>query len=107
MWRLSDVLGGAVPYVHPGTGSVHRVGVVTGAGGMTALLEEARALGCDTYVTGEGSLYTKLYARERRMNLLLGTHTATERPGVESLAQGLQTALPGLEIVPLRETPFE
>jgi dinuclear metal center YbgI/SA1388 family protein len=63
-----------------------RVGLVTGAGGMTNMLEEARALGCDTYLTGEGSMYTKLFAREVGMNLVLGTHYATEAPGVKALA---------------------
>lgn len=104
--RLSDALG-VVPYTMLGTATVHRVAIVTGAGGDTDLLEEARALGCDTYVTGEGGLYTKLYARETGLNLLLGTHTATERPGIERLAQRLQSALPGLDIMGLRETPFE
>jgi dinuclear metal center YbgI/SA1388 family protein len=104
--RLSDALGVA-PFVLLGRPTVHRVGVVTGAGGRTTLLEEARARGCDTYVTGEGALDTKLYARETGLNLLLGTHTATERPGVESLARRLQDALPGVTTVGLRETPFE
>lgn len=41
------------------------------------------------------------------LDALLGTHTATERPGLESPANGLQTALPGIESLALRETPFE
>jgi dinuclear metal center YbgI/SA1388 family protein len=105
--RLSDVLDGVAPYVLLSMPTVHRVGIVTGGGSMTTLLEEARSVGCDTYLTGEGTLYTKLYARETGINLFLGTHTATERPGIESLARRLQKHLPGLKITGLRETPFE
>jgi dinuclear metal center YbgI/SA1388 family protein len=63
-----------------------RVAIVTGAGYWTRMLDEAHALGCDTYVTGEGAMYTKLYAKEAGINLILGTHYATEAPGIKSLA---------------------
>ena len=64
-----------------------RVGIVTGAGGMTSWLEEAIGLGCDTYLTGEGSMYTRLYAKEAGINLILGGHDLTERPGIEALGR--------------------
>lgn len=104
--RVSDTLHVA-PYVLLGVPRVHQVGVITGAGGRTTWLEEARARGCDTFVTGEAGLHAKLYARETGLNLLLGTHTATERPGIEALARRLCAALPGVEALALRETPFE
>ena len=69
-----------------------RVALVTGAGGMTNWLDEARQLGCDTYLTGEGNMYTKLFARETDMNLILGTHYATEAPGIQALAERVATA---------------
>lgn len=71
-WENSDVFG--------------RVAIVTGGGGMTPMLDEARSLGCDTYITGEGSMYTKLFAREAGLNLVLGTHYATEVHGIQALA---------------------
>ena len=37
-------------------------------------------------MTGEGSMYTKLYARESAMNLVMVTHYATEMFGVQALA---------------------
>ena len=65
-----------------------RKGVVTtGAGGLTPLLQEAKELGCDTYITGEGSLYTKLFAREIGINLIFGSHYATEFPGIKAFAE--------------------
>ena len=72
-WQNSDALG--------------RVAIVPGAGGMTSMLNEARSLGCDTYLTGEGSMYTKLFARETGMSLIFGTHYATEAPGIKSLGE--------------------
>lgn len=66
-----------------------RVAIATGGAGMTNMVEEARALGCDTYLTGEGSMYTKLYAREVGINLVFGTHYATESPGPKALAEHL------------------
>jgi dinuclear metal center YbgI/SA1388 family protein len=64
-----------------------RVAIVTGGGGMTTALDEAHRLGADTYVTGEGSMFTRLFARETGMNLILATHQATEAPGIKALGQ--------------------
>jgi putative NIF3 family GTP cyclohydrolase 1 type 2 len=78
---------GKVPEADRNASTARRVGIVTGAGGYTMWLEEAIALGCDTYITGEGSMYTRLYAREAGINLLLGGHDLTERPGIEALGR--------------------
>ena len=61
--------------------------IVTGGAGYTSYLQEARELGCDTYITGEGSLYTKLFAREVGLNLVFASHYATEYPGVKAFGQ--------------------
>ncbi|HEY8171769.1 MAG TPA: Nif3-like dinuclear metal center hexameric protein [Dehalococcoidia bacterium] len=73
-----------------------RVAIVPGAGGHTGWLDEARQLGADTYVTGEGSMYTRMFARETGMNLIFGTHHATETPGIKKLGEMLaaETSLP-------------
>ena len=63
-----------------------RVGIVAGGGPWTSYVAEARALGCDTYLTGEGTMYTKLFARETGMNLIIATHYATEMHGIQALA---------------------
>src|SRR5206468_2922935 len=47
----------------------------------------AAARGADTYVTGEITMYTRMYAKERKINLVAGSHYATETFGVRALAQ--------------------
>ncbi len=84
--RTGRVLG-RPPEAHRHRSTAAHVGIVTGAGGMTGWLEEAIGLGCDTYLTGEGSMYTRLYAKEAGVNLLLGGHDLTERPGIEALGR--------------------
>ena len=86
MERTGAVLG-RPPEAHRHRPTAARVGIVTGAGGMTGWLEEAISLGCDTYLTGEGSMYTRLYAKEAGVNLVLGGHDLTERPGIEALGR--------------------
>jgi dinuclear metal center YbgI/SA1388 family protein len=73
-----------------------RVAIVPGAGGDTAWLDEARRRSADTYITGEGSMYTRMFARETGMNLVFGTHHATEAPGIKKLGEMIaaQTTLP-------------
>jgi dinuclear metal center YbgI/SA1388 family protein len=87
---LVEVIGlrlGITPEAHQNSDMCERVGIVTGAGGLTGWLDEARALGCDTYLTGEGSMYTRLFAREMGINLILAGHVATEAPGIRALAE--------------------
>jgi len=69
--------------------SFGRVALVPGGGGETAYVDEARQLGCDTFVTGEGSLFTRMFAKECGMNLLLATHQSTEAPGIRALGARL------------------
>lgn len=66
------------------------VAVATGRADAATAIAEAAELGADTYVTGEGNMWTKLYARERGINLAFGTHYATETFGVLALAEMLQ-----------------
>jgi dinuclear metal center YbgI/SA1388 family protein len=64
-----------------------RVAICAGAGGTTQFMDEARRMGADTYLTGEGSMYTRMFARETGMNLIFGTHHATEAPGIKALGE--------------------
>jgi dinuclear metal center YbgI/SA1388 family protein len=66
-----------------------RIGIVPGGGPWTSYVDEARTLGCDTYLTGEGTMYTKLFAREIGMNLILATHYSTETYGIQALTKAV------------------
>jgi dinuclear metal center YbgI/SA1388 family protein len=83
---LREALGVPVEWWH-NSERFGRIGVVTGAGGMTPMMREAHELRCDTFLTGEGSMNTKLFAREIGMNLIFATHYATESPGIQALAE--------------------
>lgn len=86
--RVSRELG-VQAEAHEHAKTFGRVAIVTGAGGETKDLQAAHDLGCDTYITGEGSMFTRLFAREIGMNLIFGTHQATEAPGIRALGQRL------------------
>ena len=83
--RLEKAVGGAVKIAPGASSRVRRVGVVTGGAGD--LVAEAAALGCDTFVTGEGAHHTFTLAEELGVNLFYGGHYATETFGVKALAQ--------------------
>ena len=87
--RMRDVLAEPIE-AWENTPTCRRVAIATGGAGNTTMVEAARLAGADTYVTGEGSMYTKLYARERGVNLIFGTHWATETLGVKALAAQLE-----------------
>jgi dinuclear metal center YbgI/SA1388 family protein len=86
---------------------VKKVGVLTGAGHSSNHLKLALEEGCDTYITGEATLYTIQYAQFVGLNLLVGSHTFTEIYGLESLAKKLKGIHDDIEIIQLREEHFE
>jgi putative NIF3 family GTP cyclohydrolase 1 type 2 len=86
----------------PNAPNFRRVAVVPGGGGSTAYLAQAVALGCDTFFTGEGSLYTELFAREQRLSLVLASHDATEFPGVCHFVKSVAAAF-GLDYQEIHE----
>lgn len=101
--RAARVLGERVR-VWPNTERFGRVAIVPGGAGLTVWMEEARAAGCDTYLTGEGSLFTETFARETEMSLVLASHHATEFPGICALAERAAGEL-GVAWVPIPEAP--
>ena len=104
--RMLNATKGGVRVWRFGPETPQRIGITTGGGSLTDILREAAGLQCDTYITGEANLYTVQYARHVGLNLLIGTHTHTEFPGVESLVGKLQVTT-GLEFVPIREEDIE
>ncbi len=101
--KVSNLLGEAPRLALSGSGIVQRVATVTGAGSAINELKEAADLGCDTYITGESSLYFQMYARYMKMNTLVYSHTGTEIIGVEALVHQLVEDNPEITVTRLEE----
>jgi putative NIF3 family GTP cyclohydrolase 1 type 2 len=104
--RLASITDDDVKVWDHNDSPVHRVGVTTGAGHMTNHIKEAADKGCDTYITGETSLYSVEYARYRQINLVVGTHTHTELPGLQGLCERLKPYT-NAEFIHIHEGRFE
>jgi dinuclear metal center YbgI/SA1388 family protein len=83
--RLRRLLGGRVQVIPGGPDRCRRVGIVTGGAGT--MIADARAAGCDTFITGEGAHHTWFDAMEGGVNVLYAGHYATETVGVKALAE--------------------
>ena len=76
--------------------AMERVAVACGSAGQ--FLEPAHKLGCDALITGETNFHTCLEAEATGVALLLTGHFASERFGVERLAEVLSIRYPELTI---------
>ncbi len=77
--------------------SVSCIGLVPGAGGSLAM--QARADGCEVFVTGEMKHHEVNAALAAGLSVILGGHTATERGYLPSYASLLRARLPKAEFV--------
>ena len=68
-----------------------KIGVCSGGAGEFAV--EAKALGCDVYVTGEASWGDVIAAENVGMKMVTAGHYATETFGVKALSKALAKAL--------------
>lgn len=75
---------------------VQRIAICCGAG--DDFLADARRAGADVLLTGEARFHRACEAYELGVGLVVAGHYATERPGVEDLADRLRLAFPVLEI---------
>ncbi len=81
---------------------IRRVAVACGAG--DDFLGDAVQAGADVLLTGEARFHRALEAESLDIALVLAGHHATERPGVEELAERVARAFPDLTVWPsLRE----
>jgi dinuclear metal center YbgI/SA1388 family protein len=87
---------GAVQAVGDLDRSVEHVAIACGAGGE--FIADAARAGCDVLLTGEVRFHDCLAAEAHGLSLILPGHFATERPGVEALAESLKQQWPELEI---------
>jgi dinuclear metal center YbgI/SA1388 family protein len=81
--------------------SVERVAIACGAGGE--FLTDATRAGADVLLTGEARFHDYLFAQAKNVALVLPGHYATERCGVEDLAERLQQQWPELTVWASRE----
>ena len=84
--RLGSALGTLVE-AHENSERFGVVAIASGGAPFTNFVQEAAARGADTYVTGEITMCTRMYAKERKINLVAGSHYSTETFGVRALAQ--------------------
>jgi dinuclear metal center YbgI/SA1388 family protein len=87
---------GAMQFVGSADRQVERVAIVCGAG--AEFIADAVRARADVLVTGEARFHDYLEARAQDLALLLPGHHATERCGVEELAQRLQGQWPDLQV---------
>ncbi|CAM4239780.1 Nif3-like dinuclear metal center hexameric protein [Bacillus manliponensis] len=105
--RVEEALEESVKAWRNNDKEVKRIAILTGAGNNTNLIKYALESGCDTYITGEKTLYTVQYAKFAGVNLIVGSHTFTEIFGVESFAKRLKEMDETLQIVKLQEEHLE
>lgn len=85
-----------VQTVGPAEQAIEKVAIVCGAGGE--YLDDARRAGADAFLTGEMRFHDCLAARADGIAVLLPGHHATERPGIEELANLLQRQFPEVDV---------
>ena len=78
--------GTAVPSAMSPHRRTRRWAICSGAGVNAATLDEARNLGVDTLITGEGPHWSAVEAEERDLVIIYAGHYATETLGVRALA---------------------
>ncbi len=66
-----------------------RIAVCSGGGASAESLREARLIGADTLLVGEGPHFTAVDAEENELVVIYAGHYATETLGVQALAQSL------------------
>jgi dinuclear metal center YbgI/SA1388 family protein len=87
---------GPIQYVGDPDRSVGRVAIACGSGGE--FLADARRAGADVLLTGEARFHDGLAAEAQGPALVLPGHYATERFGVEELAERMRGGWPDLEV---------
>ncbi len=86
----------AVQFVGDPDRTISRIAIACGA--AAEFLDDALAYECDALLTGEARFHACLEARERGLALILPGHYASERHGVEHLADTLGEHFPTLKV---------
>jgi len=105
--KLEVILSEPVKFWKFNTNGIKKIGLVCGGGGATSDVKEAVDNFCDVYITSEKVLYTIQFAKYAKINLIIGSHTSTERFGIESLAEKIKNNFEDIEIVKIDEEYLE
>ncbi|MET3729198.1 putative NIF3 family GTP cyclohydrolase 1 type 2 [Fictibacillus halophilus] len=105
--QLEHVMGETVQAWKNHDRPIKKVGILTGAGNHTAIIQYAQKQNCDAYITGERTLYSVQYAKFAGINLYVGSHTFTEIFGVENLVLRIQEFYPEVKVVNIEEDHIE
>ncbi len=90
--RVADVVGKPNVVLPFGPENLRRIAIISGGGG--SMVDQAIGAGADLFLTGEFSHTHYHVAQEGRINVVAAGHYATERVGVEALAQHLAGQFP-------------
>ncbi len=93
-FQVKETLGLSMLRYTPVNHMVHRVAIVSGAGGEYAL--EAAACGADAFLTGEVRHHEAIAAREQGLTLYEAGHYHTEAVYRQMLCSALQSRCPGV-----------
>jgi dinuclear metal center YbgI/SA1388 family protein len=94
--RVGQALSTTVQMVGEPQRIVRRVAIICGAGG--SMISDAVRAKADVFLTGEMRFHDQLAAEAQGLAVVLAGHYATERPGVEMLAEKLKEQFPTLEV---------
>lgn len=81
---------------------VKKIGIIPGGGLESMWIKEAKELGCDTYLSGQGKMFAVLYGIESSVNIISATHYATEAVGMRELVNVIKKDL-GLDAIFIEE----
>ncbi|MEM9775247.1 MAG: Nif3-like dinuclear metal center hexameric protein [Chloroflexota bacterium] len=85
--KINSLLGTSSRVLGHGPNTVKRLAIVSGGG--AGMVEEAAAMGADTFITGETSHSNYWLASDFGVNVIFGGHYATETVGVKALGEHL------------------
>ncbi len=83
--QINKILGTEALLIPGGPENVARLGIISGGAGN--MIAAARDAGLDTFLTGEGAHHTYFDAIEWGLNVIYAGHYATEKFGVQRVAQ--------------------
>ena len=89
--RINESISTSLSALNFGCDKIHKVGVVSG--GASDMVDQAKELGLDLYITGEPSLQGYNLAEQLQQNVIFAGHYATEIFGVRALAALIEKEL--------------